>query len=386
MDVRVSFVTLVLAHYRSRFHELARELLSSQGIQYDLIYSDSPLHFSKTDTIDLSWAKKVKVRSFQIGSECLYWQSAIRAVEGSDLTIIGQENKLLFNYWAHLTRSVGNRVAYFGHGRNFQNQNDTFETRLKAFLATRVDWWFAYTEETRRIITQLGFPSDRITVLNNAIDTSEIRRIVSEIDESQVTIMRANMGIRTNRIGVYVGRLYDIKRIDFLIESAIEVRRRISDFRLIVVGGGSDSERIQAAAAAHPWIIYLGPRYGREKIEILRLGRVFMMPGAVGLSILDCAAAGIPIVTTAYPFHGPEIGYLEPERSGLIVDDWRNPKAYADAVVSVLCDDLLYKKLATGSLRVGNTYTIERMAQNFSSGVIDAIKLVKRSKYNAQKK
>jgi glycosyltransferase involved in cell wall biosynthesis len=380
MELRVSFVTLVLAHYRTPFHDLAHDLLASQGVRYELIYSDPIPRLDSTDNSpDLSWAKdrpwvkKVNGYSFQIGPEHLYWQAAIGAVTGSNLTIIGQESRLLFNYWAHLTRSVGSRVAYFGHGRNFQSGTDTFAARFKAFWATRVDWWFGYTEETRRIVMQYGFPPGRITVLNNSIDTSEIRRAINSIDETQAAIMRANMGIGTNKIGVYVGRLYDIKRIDFLIEAALQVRRQVPDFRLIVVGDGSGSEQIQVAAAAHPWIIYLGPRYGREKIEILRLGRVFMMPGAVGLSILDCAAAGIPIVTTAYPFHGPELSYLEPERTGLIVDDWRNPKAYADAVVSVLSDDLLYKKLATGAWHVGNAYTIEKMAQRFSDGVTDAI-------------
>jgi glycosyltransferase involved in cell wall biosynthesis len=386
MRRRVSFVTLVRAHYRKRFHELVRDLLASRGIDYELIYSDliSETFSKKIDESDLSWAKKVKVYSINIGSRRVYWQSAVGAVMGSDLVIVGQENRLLFNYWAHLTRCFGNHLAYFGHGRNFNEQTETFEAKFKEFLAKRVDWWFAYTEKTRQILTGYGFPADRITVINNAIDTSEIRRVSSEIDESQLATLRANLGISTNRVGVYVGRLYNIKRVDFLIDAAIEIRRQVPDFKLIVVGGGSDSDRMKIAAVANPWIIYLGARYGREKVEILRLGRVFMMPGAVGLSILDCAAAGIPMVTTAYPSHGPEIDYLEPGRTGIIVNDWQNPKAYADAVVSILCDDALYKRLAIGAWDVGTHYTIEKMAQCFADGVVDAITVLKNAGRRAE--
>jgi glycosyltransferase involved in cell wall biosynthesis len=374
MKSRVSFVTLALPHYRRRFHELTRELLSSKGIRYELIYSD-PLqgYFSKDDAIDLPWAIKVKSYKIHIGSEEVYWQSAIRTVAGSDLTIVPQEGRLLFNYWCHLKRIFGNRMAYFGHGRNFQGPTDTFESRFKAFWSKRVDWWFAYTDQTRRIVTEYGFPADRITVFNNSIDTSEIRRIARELDEDKIDKLRAKFGISTNRIGVYVGRLYDVKRVDFLIDAAIEIRRRVPDFTLVVVGGGDDSDRVKAAAEANPWMIYLGPRYGREMVEILRLGRVFLMPGAVGLSVLDCAAAAIPMVTTAYPFHGPEIAYLESNHNGLIVQDWRNLNAYADAVISVLTNDKLYYKLATGALKIGETYTIEQMAERFSEGVINAI-------------
>jgi hypothetical protein len=65
------------------------------------------------------------------------------------------------------------------------------------------------------------------------------------------------------------------------------------------------------------------------------------MPGLVGLTVLDCAAAGIPIVTTAYPYHSPEIEYLRAGGNGLIVDDSRSVGAYAEAVVSVLQDACL---------------------------------------------
>jgi len=373
MKSRVSFVSLALPHYRRRFHELTRELLASKQIRYDLIYSDPlPGYLSQNDAVDLPWAIKVKSYRYRVGSNPVYWQSAMRAAAGSDLIIVPQEGRLLFNYWCHFKRNFGSRMAYFGHGRNFQGPVDSLEARFKAFWSKRVDWWFAYTDQTRRIVTERGFPADRVTVFNNSIDTSEIRRIASEFGEDKIDRLRAKFGVSTSRIGVYVGRLYDLKRIDFLIDAAIEIRRRVPDFTLIVAGGGDESERVRAAAQANPWLIYLGPQYGREIVEVLRLGRVCLMPGAVGLSVLDCAAAGIPMVTTTYPFHGPEIAYLESNRSGLIVQHWRDLNAYVDAVISVLNDDDLHHKLAAGALQIGETYTIEKMAERFSEGVIKA--------------
>ena len=111
--------------------------------------------------------------------------------------------------------------------------------------------------------------------------------------------------------------------VKFLITAAIEVRRRVLDFALIVIGAGVDRARVEASVKVYPWLHYPGPLFGKEKVEILRLGRVFMMPGLIGLAILDCAAAGLPAVTTAYPYHSPEIAYLEQGRNGLIVRDCR---------------------------------------------------------------
>ena len=172
---------------------------------------------------------------------------------------------------------------------------------------------------------------------------------------------------------MYVGGLYDHKRIDFLIDSAKEVQRYAPDFILIVVGSGVDRHRVEAAASRHSWIRYLGPLFGTEKVEILRLGRVFMMPGLVGLAILDCAAAGLPIVTTAYPYHSPEIAYLEPGRNGLIIEDWQNPVAYARGVISVLQDDAFRAQLAQGAAEIAAVNTMERMVQCFCDGIFAAL-------------
>jgi glycosyltransferase involved in cell wall biosynthesis len=299
----------------------------------------------------------------------------LKDVWASDLVVIGQENRLLTNYVIQgLRRFQRPKVALWGHGRNFQSElRSGFAERWKRFWATKCDWWFAYTEETRKIIEHYGFPPERITVFHNSIDTVEIRRLLSEIDAPRLDVLRRRLGLHSNHIGVYVGGLYDHKRIEFLITAAVEVRRRVPNFTLIVVGAGVDRARVEAAAKVYPWVHYLGPLFGKEKVEILRLGRVFMMPGLIGLAILDCAAAGLPAVTTAYPYHSPEIAYLEQGRNGLIVQDWQNPMAYANDVARVLLDDVLYTKLRNGALEVGQIYTIDHMVDSFSAGVLSAL-------------
>ena len=77
-----------------------------------------------------------------------------------------------------------------------------------------------------------------------------------------------------------------------------------------------------------------------------------MMPGLVGLAVLDCAAAGIPIVTTAYPYHSPEID---------------------DAVVLVLQDASLRMRLSEAGKAVARRYTLDRMVDCFCEGVSQAL-------------
>jgi glycosyltransferase involved in cell wall biosynthesis len=270
------------------------------------------------------------------------------------------------------------RFAYWGHGRNFQADPD--KGKWKRFWAIRCDWWFAYTNETRRILEAYGFPSEKITVFNNTVDTSEVQRYASSITDAELAQLRKGLKIESDAIGIFVGGLYDRKRIQFLIESGIEIHRRLPSFTLLIIGGGVDRERVEAAAAAHSWIRYIGPRFSREKVAFLKLGRVLLMPGLVGLSILDSAAAGVPVITTNYPYHSPEIAYLESGRNGLMVEDWQNTMAYAEAVVSVLRNEGLHARLARGARETAKLYTIDEMASRFCDGVLAALSVPDRGK------
>lgn len=373
--MRVVFSTAILPQYRVPFHEGVRSHLASFGIKYDVIFGQPDREGAlKGDLASLPWGKRVANRYFRFGRTSVLWQPILKHVWASDLVVIGQENRLLANYVIQGARRFRRpKIALWGHGRNFQSERPTLADRWKRAWATKCDWWFAYTETTREILETYGFPTQRITVFHNAIDTAEIRRLIAQIDNQRLDSLRVNLGVNSSNIAVYVGGIYPAKRVDFLIKAAIEMRRRVSNFMLIVVGDGVDRGVVETAAAEHSWIRYLGPLFGARKAEILRLGRVFMMPGLVGLAILDCAAAGLPIVTTAYPYHSPEIEYLKPGLNGLIVTDWLNPLAYADAVVSLLNDDELHASLAAGARQIGTELTIERMVDCFSRGVLAAL-------------
>lgn len=81
------------------------------------------------------------------------------------------------------------------------------------------------------------------------------------------------------------------------------------------------------------------------------LARVFLMPGLVGLAILDAGAAGLPLVTTDYPWHSPEIAYLDPGVNGLPIRLWRDPGAYVDAVAGLLADSAWLASMRAEAIR-----------------------------------
>jgi glycosyltransferase involved in cell wall biosynthesis len=294
-------------------------------------------------------------------------------VRGAELVVIGQETALVHNYPLQVWRRFGGpRLAYFGHGKDFQSARpDSVAERIKRLCINQVDWWFAYTERTAAVVTGAGFPLDRITVFNNAIDTSAMAQEIASLDPAAQTALRRSLFGGSQNIGVYVGRLYREKRIGFLLDSAHLVHEAVPDFHLLIIGSGPDAGLAEAAAAELPWVHFAGERFGAEWAALASLGSVYLMPGVVGLGVLDAFAYGTPMVTTDISYHPPEIAYLRHSENALIVAD--DVRTYAKAVTELLDDEALRLRLRRGGEVALRTLTIEAMARRFADGVLEAL-------------
>ena len=372
---RVVYAFPTSHRFRVPFHERLRAELAARDIAYDYLYDAEDDNLGKGDTQKIAWATSVKQTNLRLGGKTLVLQHAFRASAGADLLIVQQQNNLLFNYLAQLRLVPGVRkVAFFGHGRNFQADNpNSLRERFKRFWATKVDWWFGYTELTADIVAGYGFPRERITVFNNAIDTSAIGRELAAIDPAEQERLRQELFGGSRNVGLYLGGIYAEKRIPFLLAAAEAVRRAVPDFHLLVIGGGPQADLIRAAAGRHDWIRYVGPKFGAEKTLLASLARVQLMPGLVGLGVLDSFAYGTPMVTTNVPFHSPEIGYLENGRNGVMIADPEDLAGYAAAVTRILTDDAYRADLQAGAATALATYTVENMARRFADGVEQAL-------------
>lgn len=375
---RVVFLSAALMHYRTPFHEGVRKLLAEQGVQYDLVYgAPTDEEALKADTASLAWARQIQNVSLLGGGRALLWQPALSYLRDSDLVIVGQENRLLLNYPLLLAKpAIRPKIAFFGHGRNFQSRNQQgLAERWKAYWATKVDWWFAYTDQTRDHLESLGFSTDKITVFNNSVDTDEMRRLATGVKPEDQDRWRKELGLSGDRIAVFVGGLYPDKRLAFLVDAAQVVRAQVPDFELVIVGGGPDMRMLEDLAKPYPWIKIVGPKFGREKVELMSLASLFLMPGLVGLAILDAAVLRLPLVTTAFPWHSPEIAYLEEGESGVMVADWKSEASYAEAVIDLLLDPTRLVLMSDGAGRIADKFSIERMAERFVQGVLVALEL-----------
>jgi glycosyltransferase involved in cell wall biosynthesis len=363
-----------LPQYRLAFFNEIRNELAKNNIILELIYGDADT-WGSNDNTHISWALFKKNKIMFPGSLRLIWQPCIREIKNADLVIVEQANKLLINYFLMLRKVTSKgRFAFWGHGLDMQSSRYSVFNLFKRVYTNYCDWWFAYTCGVKSFLIDNGYSGRKITVVENAIDTRQLSRDYENIMEDELIEIREKYSIqKKEKVLIYCGALYKEKRLEFLISAADELVKLGHSFKLLIVGGGTDEFSIRKAAATRPWLIMTGPQFDRQKAALFKLADLFLLPGAMGLAVLDSFALETPIVTTKYRFHGPEFEYLVPGYNGIVTED--NLQDYVTAVSNLLLNTGQLEKMKINCRADAKKYTNENMVSNFVYGVKNALRI-----------
>jgi glycosyltransferase involved in cell wall biosynthesis len=367
----VVFLAAHVKHYRLPFFDLLHRRLREDGVTLRVLYSDpNSSHAARKDNVDLPSTYGQRVSSFWLADRFVY-QSAWKEIADADLVITPNEHKLLLNPLLLALRAGGvKRVAYWGKGNIIPSAVSNFAEWLRHKTANAVDWWFPYTDATAENLRRIGV-SCGITPIGNATDTLGLHRDIDSISQDCLCHARCSVGVSSGAVGIFCGNLSANKHLDFLFTAGRIIRAAIPTFSLLMLGNGPLREHVQRVATRDRFIHFLGPRIGREKALLLKLADVFLLPGAVGLAILDSFAAGLPLLTTELPDHGPEISYLSPGNNGLIT--LHDPQSYADATIGLLRSPQKLARLRNGAVASSSLHSIEKMVENFRCGILDCL-------------
>lgn len=373
---RVVCVQRRLPHYRVELFNALKRELAERNIDFALVHGNGTTsEQTKADGGSLDWAQTVPCTYLLGGRLC--WQNPGRQLRSADLVILTQENKLIYNLRALLWPRPW-RLAFWGHGRNMQSNNaGSWRERFKRWTTRKVDWWFAYTALSARTVQSDGFAPRRISDLQNAIDTQALVGQCRAVTAADIQALRQQLALGVGPVGVFVGSLYADKRLDFLLDAGARLAQQLPDFRLLVVGDGPQRPWLDHAAGSRPWLRVMGPRQGHAKAVCLRCATLMLNPGLVGLGILDAFAAGLPLLTTDFGKHSPEIEYLRHGENGVVTAN--TVDAFAQACAGLLCDPALRQRLAEAAFADAAHYTLSNMVTNFSQGIEAALAISRRA-------
>lgn len=356
--------------YRVPLFELLKRKLLESGI--DLVVAAGEPSSSQSQRHDkgrLDWATPVRQVELRVLGRRVVFRQTRKVLAGADLVIVEQARRNLDVYllMARRHRPV---VALWGHGVDRTRPVTRVERWLSTALLRNCDWFFAYTEGTRRLVEDLDVDPAKITVVQNAIDTSSLREAINALDGGAIQDFERQLDLR-GKTALYIGALDTYKRVSMLIETADAAHSMEPNFRLVVAGDGADRHIVEAASRSRSYIVYLGQRFGHDKAKALAAADLLVSAGSVGLGVLDSFAAQVPMVITDWPYHGPEVEYLQDKRNAVVTPD--SAVDLATGLVSTLSDTEAMGRLRTHCGLDAQLFTVEEMANRFVDGVLKAL-------------
>ncbi len=367
----------VLPHYRVPFFKLLHSLLKERGIELTVVCGfERQGTVPKTVIVDEPWVRYRKNYYIKVRGVEITWQTPIYSdFFNNSVVVVEHSNRLLLNFIFYFLSFISiKRLAFWGHGKNYQNSNThSLREKFKRKLLSFCDHYFVYTEGGRDVLRVTAFDTEKITVVENSIDTSELVTESAQVESSDVLSLKNKLGINSDNIAIYCGGMYKEKRLDFLLECCRLIKKSLPDFYIVLIGDGPDSDLVEKFASENPWVIYVGSLTGTAKVRYFKLAKCQLMPGLVGLGILDSFALSVPLVTTNIDYHSPEISYLENDYNGLITEN--SIVNYSETVVRLFNDKALHKRLLIGCRDSASKFTVENMALNFTRGLVSIINL-----------
>lgn len=169
---------------------------------------------------------------------------------------------------------------------------------------------------------------------------------------------------------VYMGALYPEFGSDLAVEALREVKKKIPDATLHIVGGGDGLERLRNKVKKlnleKSVVLYGFVRDNSEMAKIVRNSYLGLAPyrafkdsycwyGDAG-KIRQYVASGLPVVTTQVPPLGAHIVNLG---AGIMTKD--TVKSFSDGIIKLLSDDTLYRKLSDVAEKLSKDNTWENV-------------------------
>ncbi|SDK51292.1 glycosyltransferase family 4 protein [Streptomyces indicus] len=357
---RIAYVLPYLTAYRVPFLEHLTRELSRRGVELTVAHGRATgISVARGDELRMPGAVELRQRRVEVRGRELVWHHGLGALARThDALVVPQTLHNLRVYPLLARRRVP--VGLWGHGHTHVSAHTGAEHRAKAALTRWADWFFAYTEAGGQYARRAGLPAERITVVQNTLDTVALTAARDQVSAAEAQALRARYGLTAGRTGLFIGAVDELKRIPFLLAAAERIAGQLPGFRLLVAGTGEQRTLVESCPAA----VYVGPVDAGAKARLGAVSDVLLMPGAVGLCAVDSFALRTPLVTTPWRYHGPEFGYLAHGRNALVVED----AAYADAVVQLLCRPRELARLRRACRCDAQRYTVEEMALRFARG------------------
>ncbi|MBD0381550.1 glycosyltransferase family 4 protein [Paenibacillus sedimenti] len=199
------------------------------------------------------------------------------------------------------------------------------------------------------IVTRFPFARSKISTVYSGIDLNRFVPVWSD-DAGQIRKeLRKKYGVEHNKVVLFVGRLSKVKGPDVLIHAMEQVIQQHPDAVLVIIGNrGSinDNDRLDeymtdlhllAEALGDKRVVFTNFVSPSQIPSHYLIGDLFVCSSQweepLARVHYEAMGAGLPIITTRRGGNAEIINHLV---NGIVIDDYTNPQAFADAITFLL--------------------------------------------------
>jgi glycosyltransferase involved in cell wall biosynthesis len=141
-----------------------------------------------------------------------------------------------------------------------------------------------------------------------------------------------------------------------------EVKKKIPDTKLIMIGRGPEEERLKRTAKGLEGIIFAGWVGEEEKFSLLRKAHLLLVPSVregFGINVIEAAAAGTPAI--GYDVPGLRDSIRDGETGYLV----HSMEEGASRIVKLLNDRCLYERMTLACTRYAKDFDWDKRVEEF---------------------
>ncbi|WIB67973.1 glycosyltransferase family 4 protein [Curtobacterium sp. MCBD17_035] len=306
-------------------------------------------------------------RSFDLGPLVVRTVGSRGSWRDADVVVVELAAGSIDSMAALLSRS-SRAVGVWGHVGGYVKVDSTATTRVKRWQVQKADRVLAYSDSGAATAVAWGAKAERVTALQNTVDTAALRtQVLAERGTSPEEI-RSQLGLRPrSAVFAYLGGLDAVKRVDLLADTLDVLHHCGADIEL-VIGGHGDEEHLLRSALERGQVRLLGYADDHMKARIARVASALVNPGRVGLLAVESMALGLPIITTTGARHAPEFEYLAPGVDSSLVAP--TGSAIADEVMRFAQEPEYAKRLASAIDARSGDFPLETMVDRMTASIL----------------
>jgi len=341
-NVEIEFVLPYQAHHDAQFmtitaaHPQGVATVLKSGIAYDsfkYIYHDGHEEwvdlYGQQQLYERAVAEMTLEKEFDIihAHDWLTFRAGLRAKQLSDRPLI-----------VHVHSIESDRAG--GDGGN------PLVREIESMGLLMADRVLAVSQHTKdAIIRDYRIPADKIDVVHNSIEKSDLPELVEQNVYTYLTALKS----RGYKVVVNVGRLTVQKGLPNLLRAARLVVQKEPKTMFLIVGAGEQYNELMELAASlgiGANVLFTGFQRGQAWRDAFTVGDLFVMPSIsepFGLTPLEAIQYGTPSLISK------QSGVSEVLLNCLKVDFW-DVQEMANQIVSVVQNDVLHDSLRDNML------------------------------------